>query len=1009
MMMALSKWRLLVIIGIFLGVFSQVALAQTAIRFNLDKSCVTSAAAYRADGTLVRTLWQKVKYGAGAQQATWDGLDDAGQRVAAGSYTIKVVAHNVTYTWEGVVGNTSASWTTNIWRGLVVMQDFCMAPNGETYAALGYNEGLPGLVYNPTGTVQSPRKVVNSDFYDGFSLVRADNAYLYAVTNNSGWDNLESSYVMRFKQSDKSVAPWSNGVLAKYSNHTRNGVISLQQAASPTNNLAIKRDVWLTNRITGLAVNSQYIAVARKAQNKVQFYAVSSGALLGTLTVPSPGQVAFASTGDLWVITAGQVKRFTVDNGKSFSPQNTLPGIVEALALDAHPSQNLLLVADGKTSQQVKAFNAAGALQWTYGRPGGYSAQGPDVTNDKFWFQIQDPLADAARDRDQYGDPYTFVKWQPDGTFWVLDAANLRALHFGANRNYLEQIMYLPDRLVMAGNQTNATRVFSQNLEFEVSTAPLRPGDQSLLSSPTWKLIKNWGAGLDITRYRALINVTTHANGHTYAQIQDNTTNNGSYKGVKTALVELPASGPMRFTGAMLEDFGNGGFSYEQMPNGELVCGRIDADKYNYPGGGDAELRCEKRAITGYDSKFNPQYGPVQIVWTIRTKLHRSTDPFFDKPVGARIRLPRTANGNYVTYQPRKRNIEGTYHLGTVAPGATTWTAKFHRGKAIQRPDGQGSYPEIDAYGGWDGANVYADGKDIVALYNGQNNTASNTFNHYTENGLLVGEFGAPANGSFDENYALPGLAGNNVDMYMVRVSPNTLHAYTVDEAAHAGLHRWRIDGTGDVRDFAGSGKLGGIIQLNQLNNIISAPLPVELTIFNASRNNGTVLCQWETASEKNNDYFIVERSTDGQTYSKIGKVLSVGPTSVQKQVYRYIDAQPPTKVAYYRLRQVDIDGTEKFSPVVTVSAAISVDTPLVASVVPNPGTGLFELLTPGGILVEANIYNSFGRHIRKLIPLQENAQRLPFELTNFSEGVYIMRVQMAEGVTTVRVVKSSQ
>jgi hypothetical protein len=983
--------------------FSSVqAQTQTTIQFKLTSNSTTSAGVYRQNGSLVRNLWQKVDYTAGTHQVIWDGLDNEGQPVPSNTYQIKVIAHNVRYVWEGVIGNTSASWTDNVWHSLVVMQDFCMAPNGESYAGLGYNEGLAGLVYNPAGTVQAPHKVKEHDFYDAFSFVRADNNYLYAVTNNSGWDNRQSSYVIRFKQSDKTEAPWSAGVTATYGTYgpvrTHLGVVGLRQSATSTQP---QRPAWLENRITGLAINSNYIAVARKAQNSVQFYAVATGALLGSLPVTSPGQIAFAATGDLWVISAGQVKRYKVNSGNSFTALNTLPGVVNALALDAHPTQNLLLVADGNTSQQVKAYDTAGALQWTYGQAGGYPDLGPEVVNNKFWFQIQDPLAEGAIDRDAFGDPFTFVKWQPDGTFWVLDTANLRALHFGADRSYLGQIMYLPDRLTIAGDQTNATRIFSGNLEFKVSTAPLKPGDQSVVASPSWQLVRNWGAGLDIMRYNPLANVTTHRNGHTYAQMHDKSITEGPSM---TQLVELPATGRIRFTGMLVEDYGNGGFSYEQMADGSLRCARINtySDPTPYYLGGKALITCERRPLTGYDSNFNPQYGPMEVVWRISSSLKRGDDPFPSKPVGARTRLSQTQNGNYVTYQSGRTGKDG-FHLGTVAPGDTTWKAKFHQGKVITSPDRKGSYPEIEAFGGWDGANSYADQKDIVALYNGQNNTTSNTFYHFTQDGLLVNEFGVPAdsNVGLTDDYAPAGFAGNNVDMYMIRPSANVLHVYTVDEAIHAGVHRWRIDGSNDIQELTGNGTLGKTILVGAI------PLPVKLLSFSANRNGGQVNCNWETASEQNSDYFLVERSADGRDYTTIGKVASAG-SSAEKSTYRYIDANPLATNAYYRLRSIDTDGSESFSPAVVVAAADKFEAAPMASIVPNPGNEFFELLTSGSPIVEANIYNTLGGHIQRLVPTSTQTQRLSFNLTNYPAGIYIMRVQLAAGLTTVKMLKQN-
>ncbi len=62
----------------------------------------TSAGVYDAQGTLVRTLWSARPYAAGIHHAIWDGKDDYGNAAPAGNYTVKLLAGNVHYDWDGV-------------------------------------------------------------------------------------------------------------------------------------------------------------------------------------------------------------------------------------------------------------------------------------------------------------------------------------------------------------------------------------------------------------------------------------------------------------------------------------------------------------------------------------------------------------------------------------------------------------------------------------------------------------------------------------------------------------------------------------------------------------------------------------------------------------------------------------------------------------------------------------------------------------------------------------------
>ncbi|GAA3925366.1 T9SS type A sorting domain-containing protein [Hymenobacter algoricola] len=96
-------------------------------------------------------------------------------------------------------------------------------------------------------------------------------------------------------------------------------------------------------------------------------------------------------------------------------------------------------------------------------------------------------------------------------------------------------------------------------------------------------------------------------------------------------------------------------------------------------------------------------------------------------------------------------------------------------------------------------------------------------------------------------------------------------------------------------------------------------PLPVELTTFEAMRQRGAVLLNWATASEKNNDHFDVQRSSDGHEFKTIGTVRGQG-NATKVSAYTFTDQEALAGLRYYRLRQVDTDGTFSFSPVRAVA-----------------------------------------------------------------------------------------
>lgn len=95
-------------------------------------------------------------------------------------------------------------------------------------------------------------------------------------------------------------------------------------------------------------------------------------------------------------------------------------------------------------------------------------------------------------------------------------------------------------------------------------------------------------------------------------------------------------------------------------------------------------------------------------------------------------------------------------------------------------------------------------------------------------------------------------------------------------------------------------------------------PLPVELLYFNAVCKDNVVIAEWETASEKNNDYFTLEKSKDGTLFHLVKKIKGVdGGNSSTTLKYSAIDDEPYNGTSFYRLKQTDFNGqSETFSMV---------------------------------------------------------------------------------------------
>ncbi len=97
-------------------------------------------------------------------------------------------------------------------------------------------------------------------------------------------------------------------------------------------------------------------------------------------------------------------------------------------------------------------------------------------------------------------------------------------------------------------------------------------------------------------------------------------------------------------------------------------------------------------------------------------------------------------------------------------------------------------------------------------------------------------------------------------------------------------------------------------------------PLPVTLVNFSAKAlNNRQSQLNWSTANETNNEKFVVERSIDAKSFEAIGE-LAGKINSEATNFYEFIDFAPKNDVNYYRLKQVDVDGTITFSKIISLN-----------------------------------------------------------------------------------------
>ncbi len=171
--------------------------------------------------------------------------------------------------------------------------------------------------------------------------------------------------------------------------------------------------------------------------------------------------------------------------------------------------------------------------------------------------------------------------------------------------------------------------------------------------------------------------------------------------------------------------------------------------------------------------------------------------------------------------------------------------------------------------------------------------------------------------------------------------------------------------------------------------------LPVELSAFKAEAKENAIALLWETASEINNAGFEVERSENGKTFKAISFVEGKG-TTAETNRYSFTDATAQKgKNYYYRLKQVDFDGSFEYSKVVT--AQINTGKEVQATLMPNPSqqgiTQLRYVATENGNLA-VSVYDVVGKQLydqRFDVAAGENTMSL--NLDALAKGVYFVKL----------------
>lgn len=816
--------------------------AYTAVAANFPEGGpVSSAGVFDSTGKLVRVLWSAQRNDPRVSDpvAAWDGLIDVlpvstGTIATTGSYTIKVIDHDLQYQWDGTVGNTSPDHSNNMFyhnEGGAIC-DMEITTTGRMYYVTGYNERWPVCSFTTEANPQEMDYPVAVSFRSHYASqfkcctdnTRAYFGYVPIPGNFSG--------VYAVQCSDNTIWSFTNGTtLGNF-----DSVINIHSTGD-LSSLAVQR--------TG-----DFLFQTQSTFDRLDVMNKTTGAVatssIGVFNAPS-ALAASPIASELWITSSPGgvvVNTITKLNIHSTTGAISTTGVVitEANAnfieLAISPDGSRLLAIDAGDAQQVIAYNTSdGSTDTTWassgrlGESGGY-ANTPTVSNTRFMFKSMSHL----------GSTGGYIAFSSDGSFWLGDNGNERSLHFssGNSPTYIEQIAYNGGFYSTAVDRSDPTRVTVNYLEYEVdySFNTITPDNGS------WVLLNNWGFEFDITEanyFTRLEFLGTYSNGRRYASVYDTSVS-------LNRIWELTATG-MRDTGATFT-------------RGRYIDEDFNLNRTYFTGSSPATWRIlvDQYPFAGFDGSGNPSWGAAVNIFTSGL-LDLAAFPPPQSDPNFKVQTEGTSNGVLPIFQTSGEN--GINYYGRLG-GLDMTTGAIRYDTHPLNPSTQGNqltlmWPESPFFSRQSGALsggpfFYIPGDShLFTSYRGEewgNNQVAQWF-HWHESGLLLERFGvvapvfaansltfpeghtvipsigAPTVGIPNSTMSFKGMEGmtGNFGWGNVALVDGVYYIYPSDEWYHGGLSRWSCRGANTIRttEYAVSWDSSSYTSVLDANDLLSA------------------------------------------------------------------------------------------------------------------------------------------------------------------------------------------
>lgn len=287
--------------------------------------------------------------------------------------------------------------------------------------------------------------------------------------------------------------------------------------------------------------------------------------------------------------------------------------------------------------------------------------------------------------------------------------------------------------------------------------------------------------------------------------------------------------------------------------------------------------------------------------------------------------------------------ISGDFIYGHAGSGGTENKGGLFR---IHK-DGTG-YEELHVFDGpFDGSNpwgiplIATNGKIYGVAANGGTNgygiaySIETTGNNYT----ILRNFADAVDGSYPRA--------------LIQASDGALYGTSFFSSIAPGfggtVYRMNLDGSSFTVIYEFNAETEGQGVSGLLDLVPGSPLPVEWISFTGRKINSSIILDWKTETEINNKHFEIERSTNQTAFTRIGIVSASGNTTGSTS-YQFIDHYPANGNNFYRIKQVDQDGSFEYSKIIK----LSMDANALIALYPNPVKGMLKMDLP-----QANDFHS--------------------------------------------------